>query len=174
MRGQLARPMVVLVYGPVLAAGWLRVCSTEFVEEGGDVAGEQLGFLDRGKVAAAGHGRPPADVVKTFRPFAGRVAIVDVLVREDSDPGRHRHNVRRPHLRREPPVVYIVPPRGRDRLGGPVQGHDSEQEITGEGGVQVTAGGGPCPPLLQYPASQAGRRAVEPVPGRLRPDRLDL
>ena len=64
----------------------------EVVEEGCDVTAEQVGLLGGWEVAAAGHGRPPADVVQTFGPLAGRRAIVDELV-EDSNRRRHRYHV---------------------------------------------------------------------------------
>src|SRR6266496_1660459 len=49
----------------------LLACGAQLAEEGRDVAGEQLGFLDGSEVAAAGHGRPPAYVVEPLCPFAG-------------------------------------------------------------------------------------------------------
>src|SRR6202044_3592201 len=47
------------------------------VEEGCDVAAEQVGFLGGWEVAAARHGRPLADVIEAFGPLAGRRAVVD-------------------------------------------------------------------------------------------------
>src|SRR4029077_20810780 len=126
----------------------------EVVEEGCDVAAEQVGLLGGWEVAAAGHGRPPADVVQAFGPLAGRRAIVDELV-EDSYRGGHPNRVGQTQLGRQPPVVHVVPDRGGDRLGGPVQGHDGEQEVAGESGLDVPAGGGPASPFLQHPGSQA-------------------
>ena len=64
------------------AAGWGRPFCGEVVEEGCDVAAEQVGLLGGWEVAAAGHGRPPADVVQTFGPLAGRRAVVDELARK--------------------------------------------------------------------------------------------
>jgi hypothetical protein len=113
------------------------------------------GFLGGWEMPATGHGRPPADVVKTFGPLAGRRAVVDELVSKDSYRCGHRNRVGQAQFGFQPPVVNVVPDGGRDRLGGPVQGHHGEQEVTGEAGVDVPAGIGPAPPLLQHPGSQA-------------------
>src|SRR5215469_4537038 len=136
-----------------LFAWLLAVC--EAVEEGCDVAAEQAGYLGGREVAATGHGCPPADVVETFGPFPGRGAVVDELVK-DRYRGGHRHHVGAAQFVCEPSVVDVVPYGGRDRLGGPVQGHHGEQEVAGEGGVDVPAGVGPASPFLQHPGSQAG------------------
>ena len=62
-------------------------------EERRDVAGEQLGLLGGGEVAAARHRRPPADVVEALGPLARRLALGDELVGEDGDRGRHADEV---------------------------------------------------------------------------------
>src|SRR5580700_5684442 len=64
----------------------------EVVEEGGDVAAEQVGLLGGWEVAAAGHGRPPVDVVQAFGPLAGRRAVVDELVK-DGYRGGHGNSI---------------------------------------------------------------------------------
>ncbi|HXP58710.1 MAG TPA: mycofactocin oligosaccharide methyltransferase MftM [Streptosporangiaceae bacterium] len=125
------------------------------VEEGGDVAAEQVRLLGGWEVAAARHGRPPADVIEAFGPLAGRRAVVDELVRKDSYRGGHRDPVGGTQFGGQPPVVHVVPHGGRDRLSRPVQGHHSEQEVAGEGGIEVPAGIGPPAPLLQHPGRQA-------------------
>src|SRR6201999_3638995 len=95
------------------------------------------------EVAAARHGRPPADVVQALGPLAGRRAGVDELVREDRYRGGEGTRVGGAQLGGQPPVVDVVTDRGRDRLGDPVQGHDGQQEVAGEGGLDVPAGIGP-------------------------------
>src|SRR5215472_8168037 len=127
----------------------------EVVEEGCDVAAEQAGYLGGREVAATGHGCPPADVVEAFGPFSRRGAVVDELVK-DGYRGGHRNHVGEAQFVCQASVVDVVAYGGRDRLGGPVQGHHGEQEVTGEGGVDVPAGVGPASPFLQHPGSQAG------------------
>src|SRR6266516_1522330 len=67
---------------PASAAGRQLGRRAQIVEEGCDVAAEQARFLGGWEVAAAGHGRPPADVVEALGPFSGRGAVVDELVKD--------------------------------------------------------------------------------------------
>src|SRR6202042_3980040 len=101
------------------------------------------GRLGGWEVAAAGHGRPPVDVVQAFGPLAGRRAVVDELVK-DGYRGGHGNRVGQAQPGGQRPVVDVVPDGGCDRLGGPVQRHDGEQEVAGEGGLDGAAGGGPA------------------------------
>src|SRR6202020_3164674 len=155
----------------VLLAG--LVAPAQVVEEGGDVAAEQAGFLGGWEVAAAGHRRLPADVVQPLGPLAGRRPVVNELGTKDSYRGGHGNRVGGTQFGGQPPVVRVVLDGGRDRLGSPVQGHHGEQEVAGEGGVDVPAGIGPAPPLFQHPGRQASGRVVEAVADRLRPRPLD-
>src|SRR6202012_901823 len=106
--------------GHLCVSLWAGRRAGEAVEEGRDVAAEQVGLLGGGEVAAAGHGCPPEDVVQALGPLAGRRAIIDELVGEDSDRGGHRDRVGGAQFGCQPPVVHVVPHGGRDRLGGPV------------------------------------------------------
>src|SRR5215471_19541164 len=78
---------------PPSSPGPGRALGREVLEEGSDVAAERAGLLDGREVTAAGHGRPPADVVEPLGPLAGGRAVVDELVREDGHRGRHRDRV---------------------------------------------------------------------------------
>jgi HEAT repeats/HEAT repeat associated with sister chromatid cohesion len=79
----------------------------QVVEESCDVTAEQVGLLGGWEVAATGHGRPPADVVQTFGPLAGRRAVVDELVSKDSYRRGHRNRVGQAQFGCQPPVVQI-------------------------------------------------------------------
>src|SRR2546421_12630368 len=62
--------------------------TSETGEEGREVAGQPLGLLGRREVPTAGHRGPLADVVKTLRPFARRVAFEDEVRRGVGEAGR--------------------------------------------------------------------------------------
>src|SRR3989442_14005161 len=85
------------------------VCRLKPREEGCDIAAEPLGLLDRDEVPSARHRGPPAHVVQALGPLAGRRSVVDKLVGEDGDPGRHADEVPQPERDTEPPVVEVVP-----------------------------------------------------------------
>src|SRR5580704_12444258 len=96
-----------------LSASLRAGLSAEVVEEGGDVAAEQVGLLGGWEVAAAGHGCPPADVVQTLGPLAGRRAVVDELVK-DGYRGGHGNRVGQAQPGGQRPVVDVVPDGGCD------------------------------------------------------------
>jgi hypothetical protein len=113
-----------------LSASFWAGCHAGVVEEGCDVAAEHVGFLGGWEVAAAGHGRPPADVVQALGPLVGWRAVVDELVTENGyrlacliavrnqrrrrpDPPRTRHTRRRPATHPQ------TAPRARQRHSQP-------------------------------------------------------
>src|SRR5262245_47056632 len=64
-------------------------------------------------------------------------------------------------------VVKVVPHRGCDRLGDPIECHRGQQKIAGEALIEITAGIGPRAPLLQNPGGEPSRRVVQTVSERL-------
>src|SRR4051794_33606007 len=106
--------------------------SSEWAEEFGDVAGEELGFLVRGEVPAAGHPGVPGDVVGALGPRAwgaGEVGWEDGDGGGDLDPFDASGQAMR--------VFVVGPERRRDGAGEPVERRLGQDEVVGESGRQV-------------------------------------
>src|SRR4029079_1865954 len=116
------------------------------------------------------HWGPPAHVVEACGPLTGRCSLIDKITGEDSDAGWHLDELLWSKRDAEPPVVVVevVPHRGCDRLGSPIERHRGQQEIAGEALIEITSGIGPGAPLLQNPGGEPGRRVVQPVSEGLR------